>query len=117
MKRPKTIIGIDPGSTNGGIAMWKEGDPVKVLRMPKNDELDRLSDYFEHISSTENDVVVFIEEISMFLGSDDINNPAIQYRLQKLKANYDVIILDTPPVGLVTDGILAMKKAERRGSM
>jgi tyrosine-protein kinase Etk/Wzc len=32
--------------------------------------------------------------------------------LMKLKANYDVIILDTPPVGLVTDGILAMKKAD-----
>ncbi len=32
--------------------------------------------------------------------------------LMKLKTEYDVIILDTPPVGLVTDGILAMKKAD-----
>ncbi|MEQ8925069.1 MAG: polysaccharide biosynthesis tyrosine autokinase [Fulvivirga sp.] len=32
--------------------------------------------------------------------------------LNKLKLTYDVIILDTPPVGLVTDGILAMKKAD-----
>lgn len=32
--------------------------------------------------------------------------------LDKLKLKYDVIILDTPPVGLVTDGILAMKKAD-----
>lgn len=30
----------------------------------------------------------------------------------KLKSVYDVIILDTPPVGLVTDGILVMKKAD-----
>lgn len=30
--------------------------------------------------------------------------------LNKLKLDYDIIILDTPPVGLVTDGILAMKK-------
>ncbi|MGI9545454.1 MAG: polysaccharide biosynthesis tyrosine autokinase, partial [Cyclobacteriaceae bacterium] len=30
----------------------------------------------------------------------------------ELKKTYDVIILDTPPVGLVTDGILAMKKAD-----
>ncbi|MTI38118.1 GumC family protein [Fulvivirga lutimaris] len=32
--------------------------------------------------------------------------------LMKLKTEYDVVILDTPPVGLVTDGILAMKKAD-----
>ena len=31
--------------------------------------------------------------------------------LSRLKAEYDVVILDTPPVGIVTDGILAMKKA------
>lgn len=32
--------------------------------------------------------------------------------INKLKYEYDIIILDTPPVGLVTDGILAMKKAD-----
>jgi len=32
--------------------------------------------------------------------------------LDELKAQYDVIILDTPPVGLVTDGIQAMKHAD-----
>lgn len=32
--------------------------------------------------------------------------------LDELKAHYDVIILDTPPVGLVTDGIMAMKQAD-----
>ena len=32
--------------------------------------------------------------------------------LGELKKNYDVIILDTPPVGLVTDGIMAMKHAD-----
>ncbi len=39
-------------------------------------------------------------------------NGAFDNLLLKLKADYDVIILDTPPVGLVTDGILAMKKAD-----
>lgn len=32
--------------------------------------------------------------------------------LEDLKKNYDYIILDTPPVGLVTDGIMAMKRAD-----
>lgn len=32
--------------------------------------------------------------------------------LNDLKKNYDVIILDTPPVGLVTDGIMAMRSAD-----
>jgi tyrosine-protein kinase Etk/Wzc len=32
--------------------------------------------------------------------------------LADLKKHYDVIILDTPPVGLVTDGIMAMKRAD-----
>lgn len=32
--------------------------------------------------------------------------------LSKLQALYDFIIIDTPPVGLVTDGIMAMKKAD-----
>jgi tyrosine-protein kinase Etk/Wzc len=32
--------------------------------------------------------------------------------LENLKKNYDFVILDTPPVGLVTDGIMAMKRAD-----
>jgi capsular exopolysaccharide synthesis family protein len=32
--------------------------------------------------------------------------------LTDLKKHYDVIILDTPPVGLVTDGIMAMRHAD-----
>lgn len=32
--------------------------------------------------------------------------------LADLRKHYDVIILDTPPVGLVTDGIMAMKHAD-----
>lgn len=31
--------------------------------------------------------------------------------IEELKQAYDTIIVDTPPVGLVTDGIIAMKKA------
>ena len=32
--------------------------------------------------------------------------------LEELKNHYDFILLDTPPVGLVTDGIMAMKRAD-----
>jgi len=32
--------------------------------------------------------------------------------IDDLKKQYDCIILDTPPVGLVTDGIMAMKRAD-----
>lgn len=32
--------------------------------------------------------------------------------LEGLKEKYDFILLDTPPVGLVTDGIMAMKRAD-----
>lgn len=32
--------------------------------------------------------------------------------LDDLKKNYDYVILDTPPVGLVTDGIMAMKQSD-----
>lgn len=32
--------------------------------------------------------------------------------LDELKKHYDFIILDTPPVGLVTDGIMAMRRAD-----
>jgi Mrp family chromosome partitioning ATPase len=32
--------------------------------------------------------------------------------LAELHQTYDVIIIDTPPVGIVTDGILVMRKAD-----
>lgn len=32
--------------------------------------------------------------------------------IENLKSRFDVVILDTPPAGLVTDGLLAMKKAD-----
>jgi tyrosine-protein kinase Etk/Wzc len=32
--------------------------------------------------------------------------------LENLKMIFDVVILDTPPIGLVTDGIIAMRKAD-----
>ena len=44
--------------------------------------------------------------------SELILNPRFDEMLDELKQMYDVIILDTPPIGLVTDGILVMRKAD-----
>lgn len=44
--------------------------------------------------------------------SELLLNPEFENLLEELKKNYDYIILDTPPVGVVTDGIMAMKKAD-----
>lgn len=43
--------------------------------------------------------------------SELIIDDSFDQLLEDLKERYDVIIIDTPPVGLVTDGILIMKKA------
>jgi tyrosine-protein kinase Etk/Wzc len=44
--------------------------------------------------------------------SELILSDAFATLLIELKEQYDIIILDTPPVGLVTDGIIAMKKSD-----
>jgi len=44
--------------------------------------------------------------------SELLMNGEFEGLLDDLKKNYDYIILDTPPVGLVTDGIMAMKRAD-----
>lgn len=38
--------------------------------------------------------------------------PALDNLIEELKSKYDVIIIDTPPVGIVTDGMLLMTKAD-----
>ena len=44
--------------------------------------------------------------------SELILNDELDDLLEELKKSFDVIILDTPPVGLVTDGILVMRKSD-----
>jgi tyrosine-protein kinase Etk/Wzc len=44
--------------------------------------------------------------------SELLLNGEFTQMINDLKAHYDFVILDTPPVGLVTDGIMAMKKAD-----
>ncbi|MEP6735947.1 MAG: polysaccharide biosynthesis tyrosine autokinase [Chryseolinea sp.] len=44
--------------------------------------------------------------------SELLMNPEFDALLSELKLEYDYVILDTPPVGLVTDGIMAMKRSD-----
>jgi len=44
--------------------------------------------------------------------SELLMNGEFESLLEDLKKNYDYIILDTPPVGIVTDGIMAMKRSD-----
>ena len=44
--------------------------------------------------------------------SELILRPSFQETITKLKSIYDVILIDTPPVGLVTDAVLLMKQAD-----
>jgi len=44
--------------------------------------------------------------------SELLLNEEFEEMIEKLKEKYDTIILDTPPIGLVTDAIMAMKKSD-----
>jgi tyrosine-protein kinase Etk/Wzc len=44
--------------------------------------------------------------------SELLLNTEFEELIYNLRANYDYIILDTPPVGLVTDGVMAMRHAD-----
>jgi capsular exopolysaccharide synthesis family protein len=44
--------------------------------------------------------------------SELILRPILQELIAELREKYDVIIMDTPPVGVVTDGILVMRMAD-----
>jgi capsular exopolysaccharide synthesis family protein len=44
--------------------------------------------------------------------SELIINETFDKSLEQLKKNYDIIIIDNPPVGLVTDGIPVLQKAD-----
>lgn len=88
---PNTIITIDPGSSNGGIAVWQKGKPVKVARMPKNENIKELQIFLQKIDTENSDIIVFIEKVQMF-STDATDNPGKQYRIKVMLANYERIL-------------------------
>lgn len=74
------IIGIDPG-TNGGLAIWIEGQNVQTIKMPT--KLIDLREYFQCIKRVSDHPIIFLEKLQ--LRHDDISvNPGKAFRIQKL---------------------------------
>lgn len=85
-KKIDCIIGIDCGA-QGGIAVYRIGEPVKTFKMPK--ELALLQEFIEHYKEIAHPIV-FIEKINV--RHDDYNgNMGKIFRIQKMVANYEQV--------------------------
>lgn len=83
-----TIISIDTGG-NGGICIWKKNRLENVVKMPK--DLSDLKRYFDYVKENNEEVLVFIEKVQMFMSDSDEENKGKQFRIQSLLANYNQI--------------------------
>lgn len=84
------VIGIDPGS-NGGIAVFIPGYPVKAVKMPK--DITELADFLSYYKEISNPII-FLEKLSVRpddvgVGPDGKPNMGKIYRIQKLMANFE----------------------------
>ena len=78
------VIGIDPG-TNGGIAVWRPGQPLQTIKMPR--DLSDIREYLRYIKEITSRPIVFIEKVQ--LRSDDIrDNPGKAFRIQQLLMSF-----------------------------
>lgn len=74
------VIGVDPGA-NGGIALYRPGNNVKVIRMPKN--IADIREFLQYVKEIAKQPIIFIEKVQ--LRSDDVNaNPGKAFRIQQL---------------------------------
>ena len=88
------LIGIDPGQSNGGIAVYIPSNPaatkVKVVKMPK--DMAELRDFFAYYAENYRPLV-FLEKLS--IRPDDVTteggsaNLGKLYRVQKMMANFE----------------------------
>lgn len=85
------IIAIDPGISNGGIAVFIPNNPVKTVKMPK--DITGLADFLKYYKENYNPIV-FLEKLSVRpddvgVGPDGKPNMGKIFRIQKLMANYE----------------------------
>lgn len=85
------VIGIDPGVSNGGIAVYIPREHVKTVHNPK--DVRDLVDFLEYYKENYNPIV-FLEKLN--IRPDDVSvdekgqkNMGKIYRIQKLMANYE----------------------------
>lgn len=87
MEKP-TIVSIDCGG-NGGIAIYKKDWITNLIPMPKN--LSDLKVYLQYIKDNNENVMVFIEKVQMFMSDSDEENKGKQFRIANLLSNYNQI--------------------------
>lgn len=96
------IVGIDPGTSNGGIVTWRPNQNIKAIKMPK--DLTELRNYLEYLK-TICSPIVFLEKLSVrpddiTPGADGVNMGKL-YRIQKMLANFEqlkatIAVCDVP---------------------
>lgn len=84
MKRPNTIVTFDPGVSNGGICLWRRGEPVKAVRLEA--DLTKINGFIEHVSHVDPDALFFVEAVSS--RPTDHNIPGKAWQIQKMTDNY-----------------------------
>lgn len=84
------VIGIDPGSSNGGIAVYVPGQNVKVSRMPK--DVRELGEFFAYYSENFHPII-FLEKQQLRVSDVQLENGSVNmgkiFRMEKLQANYE----------------------------
>lgn len=82
----RTIVAIDPGTSNGGIAYYVDGITT-TIRNPKNDDVKKLYSFLKSVKDDHPDVIVFIEAVNMFVEDSSEQNKGKQFRIMEMVKN------------------------------
>lgn len=84
------VIAVDPGQSNGGLAVFVPGQKTKVAKMPK--DVRDLAEFFAYYKENYNPIV-FLEKLSVrpddVTAQDSKANMGKLFRIQKMMANYE----------------------------
>ena len=96
MRKPKLHLGFGAENNNGMSTLLIEKDSVEnCIRHSDLDGLDFIT--AGPIPPNPSELII---------------NGKLDELIKKLKLDYDMIVIDTPPVGLVTDGVSVIQKAD-----